>query len=330
MPDSSQATHYTPWVSRAAFPVVNVTFYLVQALLIYSISQGWVWPTILLVIVVSHLMHAMLIAFHETTHGSLRKNRVLNDLDGMLMGIFSFTSFNLYRTLHQQHHVNLATEKDVELWPFNDPKAPLWKRRLAAFCELNFGLFFTPFLFWRNFFGKNPMVRSPKVRRSIWIEFWVCIAFWTVALSLVVHFQVWPYFFLNYFIPALIAGNLQSWRKYIEHIGLSGNSARSATRSIIADTWGGRMMSLTLLHEPLHGVHHVKSSLPYAEMPEHTDWLTPSDAGDTRPYPNYRAALKDLLQQLPDPKVGEQWGEAKAAPAAPPQSKSREEVGNAA
>lgn len=298
---------YVPWVSRAAFPMVSVAFYLSQALMVYSVYRGWIWLIIPLVILLSHLMHGLLIAFHESTHGCLRKSRLLNDIDGVLMGIFSFTSFTLYRTLHQKHHVNLATEKDVELWPFVDTKTPLWGRRLAVLIELNIGMLFTPFLFWRAFFCKNSQVRNRKVRRRIYTELALAVIFWIVAMSAVIHFELWPWFFLNYLIPGFIAGNLQSWRKYIEHVGLNGNTARSATRSIIADTWAGRAMSVTLLHEPLHGIHHIRSGLPHCELPLHTEWLTPSDEGDTTPFPNYRSAFKDLIRRLPDPQVGGQW-----------------------
>jgi fatty acid desaturase len=313
MTDQKKSEHFVPWVNRAAFPMVSAAFYSCQALLAYSISQGWVWLTIPLVLLVSHFMHGLLIAFHESTHGSLRKHRLANDIDGVLMGIFSFTSFTLYRALHQKHHVNLATEKDVELWPYVDVKSPLWARRLAAFIELNFGMLFIPFLFWRGFFAKDSQIRNRKVRRRIWAELVLTVVFWIVALSAVAYFEVWPWFFLNYLIPGFIAGNLQSWRKYIEHVGLSGNTPRSATRSIVADTWAGRAMSVTLLHEPLHGIHHIRSGLPHFELPQHTEWLEPSEDGDTAPFPNYRAAFKDLIQRLPDPRVGGQWNRVGAS-----------------
>lgn len=299
--------NFKPWVNRAAAPALSVSFYLTQALLAYSVYRDWIWLSIPLVILASHLMHGLLISFHEASHGMLRKNRFLNDFNGVLLGVLSMAGFTLYRSLHQKHHVNLATEQDVELWPFVEVKSPLWARRIAAFFELNFGLFYTPFLFWRVFFKRNSPIRNRKVRRRIWLEFFITVAFWGATLAAVVHFDLWPWFFWNYFIPGFVAGNLQSWRKYIEHVGLSGHTARSATRSIVADTWPGRFMSLTLLHEPLHGVHHVRSGLPHYELPEHTDWLDPSEEGDTRPFPNYRSAFMDLLRCLPDPRVGKQW-----------------------
>ncbi|MGA0848527.1 MAG: fatty acid desaturase, partial [Chthoniobacterales bacterium] len=116
-----------------------------------------------------------------------------------------------------------------------------------------------------------------------------------------------------YFIPAFIAGNMQSWRKYIEHVGLSGNSARSATRSVIVETAAGRFVALTLMHQPLHGVHHAKSSLPCDDLPARVDLIEPQDDGDTVPFPNYRSAFADLLRRLRDPRVGAQWAAVEQA-----------------
>jgi Fatty acid desaturase len=148
------------------------------------------------------------------------------------------------------------------------------------------------------------------VRRRIWGELLLVAVVWTVVIALTARFELWPWFLWNYFIPGFIAGNLQSWRKYIEHMGMSGHTARSATRSIVADTWLGRAMSVTLLHEPLHGIHHIRSAIPHSELPEHTAWLNPEEEGDTAPFPNYRSALVDLLRRLSDPRVGNQWNTA--------------------
>lgn len=311
---SSETTpdSFVPWARRAAFPFVSLSFYVSQFCLGVAIYHGNWWLVVPLSLWVSHLMHGMLVGFHEASHGMLRKNRIFNNSEGILIGVLSFTSFTLYRVLHQAHHMHLATEKDVELWPFVETDSPRWKRRLAAFLELNFGLFFTPFLFWRGFFHKDSAIRNRRVRKQIWKEFFLAIGFWIVTITLVARFDLWPYFWWNYFVPGFIAGNLQSWRKYIEHVGLSGNEARSATRSIVANTWMGRVLSWTLLHEPLHGIHHLKSSLPHSELPDHTEWLDPAERGDTTPFPNYRSAFLDLMGKLRDPRVGSQWQKVEA------------------
>ncbi|KAB2641684.1 MAG: fatty acid desaturase [Verrucomicrobia bacterium] len=304
----------THWVSRAAFPLISAALMVTQIALGFAYHYDLIWLCLPLAFLVSHFMHGLLIGFHEASHGLLRKNRFFNEFDGMLTGTLSFMSFTLYRAAHQKHHSHLATERDVELWPFVIVTSPRWQRRLAALIELNLGILYTPFLFMRVFIQQDSLVRSRKVRRRIWLEFALILVVWSTILITVTRFHVWDYFVWVLLGPAVIAGNLQSWRKYIEHVGLSGHTARSATRSIVAHSWSGRLLALTLLHEPFHGIHHLKMALPHDQLPSHAALLDPTAEGDVAPFPNYRSAVMDLLRNLSDPKSGSHW------PAAPPQS----------
>jgi hypothetical protein len=110
-----------------------------------------------------------------------------------------------------------------------------------------------------------------------------------------------------YLAPAVLAANLQSWRKYIEHVGLTGSTVNSSTRSIVSEGLLGRLVSLTLLHEPYHGVHHQQAGLPHPELPRFVSKLKPMTPDEHSPYPSYRHALLDLLRSLADPHVGAQW-----------------------
>src|SRR6185295_9859852 len=112
---------------------------LSQVALGIALYHGLIWLAVPLVLVVSHLMHGQLIGFHEASHGMLRKSRRLNEVDGVLIGIFSFVSFSCYRAVHQTHHMHLGTLRDEELWPLVQPDTPRWIRILAAVLELTFG-----------------------------------------------------------------------------------------------------------------------------------------------------------------------------------------------
>lgn len=294
-------------VDHTAFVTDGAVLGVTQIALGLALWQGWMWLVIPLVLVASHFMHGMLIGFHEASHGLLRRNRSLNEIDGVLIGIFSLTSFSLYRASHQTHHAFLGTERDEELWPFVHPEMPRAVRVGSAFLELFFGLFFTPFLFVRTFLRKDSPLRKPSLRRRIWIELLGMAAFWIVVLAVVAYLGIWNYFFWLYFVPAWIAGNLQSWRKYIEHVGMLGDTVNSATRSIVPKTQLGRILAFTLLHEPYHGVHHQHSGLPHVKLPSHADELEPQAANELPPFPSYWQALLHLVQCLADPKVGAQW-----------------------
>ena len=306
--EDSIEPHEPHWVSRSAFHVVIVLFFFTEitlAALLYSGSS--VWLAVPLVLVASHLMHGALVGFHEASHGLLTRSRRLNEMDGIILGVLSFMSFSLYRAGHQSHHAQLASERDEELWPFVHPETPRWGRVLAAFLELTAGLLFTPFLFLRTFLRTGSPIRNKKVRRRIWAELLLMVVVWIGIVFAVTYWHAWQYFLWMYLVPAILAANLQSWRKYIEHVGLAGSTVNSSTRSIVAQGWLGRLVAFTLLHEPYHGVHHKHAGLPHAELPQLASELLPTAPEERLPYRSYRHALLDLLRSLADPRVGAQW-----------------------
>ena len=303
----AESAHEPHWISRAAFPVISIASLLVLTALGWAVHRELYWLAVPLVLAASHFMHGQLIGFHEASHGMLRKNRLINEIDGVLIGVLSFMSFSLYRAAHQTHHMHLGTTRDEELWPFTLPKTPRGVRILAAFSELFAGLVFAPLLFLRIFLRAGSPIRSRKIRRRIWAEFALIAVTWIAILSAVAWFEAWKYFLWMYLAPGIIAGNLQSWRKYIEHVGMTGSTIRSGTRSIVAETPLGRLVSFTLLHEPYHGVHHQRVGLPHAELPCYASELTPTAPEEIAPFPSYRHAFLHLLRGLGNPRVGAQW-----------------------
>jgi len=299
--------HEPHWLSRAAFGVISGLFFLTQLGILLALYQNNYWVAVPLSLIASHLMHGLLIGFHEASHGLLRRSRVLNEIDGLLIGVFSLTSFSLYRAAHQLHHAYLASEKDDELWPFVHPPVARWKRVLAAVLELTMGIFFTPYLFLRTFLREGSPIRNKKLRKRIWIELGLIAAVWAIILTFDALTGAWKYFLWMYFVPGWIAGNMQSLRKYVEHVGLTSMTINGSTRSIVAEGWFAQFICFTLLHEPYHGVHHWRSGLPRPELPMHTEALEPKDPEDRPPFRTYGAALWDLMVNLPNPKVGAQW-----------------------
>jgi fatty acid desaturase len=221
VPDLTDEPH---WVSRQAFQIVVIMALFAEITMFLILKKGIsLWWAVPVMLVLAHLMHGAAVGFHEASHGLLRRNRKFNEFDGVLIGLLSFMSFSLYRASHQSHHAHFATERDEELWPFVLTTTPRWARILAAVLELTCGLFFVPFLFLRTFLRKGSPIRSKKVRKRIWQELALIVVVWVSILSAVAYFDLWTYFLWMYLLPSFIAGNLQSWRKYIEHVGLTGS-----------------------------------------------------------------------------------------------------------
>lgn len=305
--DSPVEPHGSHWPGRAAFPVISTLFFITQLSLGIALYRNNYWLAVPLALIASHLMHGMLIAFHEASHGLLRTNRMLNEIDGLIIGTLSFMSFSLYRAAHQLHHAYLASERDEELWPFVHPRMPRWVRVAMAMLELTMGIFFTPWLFVRVFLRNGSPIRNKKLRRRIWVEFAAMALVWLAILTTCSLLDAWKYLLWMYFMPGWLAGNMQSLRKYVEHVGLTGTTVNSSTRSVVAEGWHAKFICFTLLHEPYHGVHHWRAGLPHPELPEHAGALEPAVPEERPPFHNYSAALRDLMINLPNPRVGAQW-----------------------
>jgi len=303
------ALHHVGWSGTWIWLAFVAAFLALEGvllgLLLTGLEQAWQVAVVLVaVLLAGYLMHSHLIALHEAAHGLLCPVPWINDGIGRLLGLLSLLSFELYRAAHRTHHAYLATERDEELWPFVTPGTPRWLRRLCAFLELTCGLVYTPCLFLRAFVRPGTVIRKPAVRRRIVAELVAIAVLWTLLLAAVVAWDLWKFWLVMYLAPAWLAGCVQSLRKYIEHMGVAGSTALTATRSVQPVSWIGRLVAFTLLNEPLHGIHHKYPRLPQETLPALSSILVPSREGEMAPFPSYRSALWNMLGSLRDPRVG--------------------------
>jgi fatty acid desaturase len=307
--------HRPRWAGIRTWLILMGVFVAAEGVVLAAVLGKAVWLTGVAVLAVAHLMHGHLIAFHEAAHGMLCPSRACNDGVGFFVGVLSFTSLSLYRAAHHLHHAHLGTERDEELWPFVRPSAPRWLRRTAAFLELTAGLVWTPLLLLRCFVRPGSPIQGP-VRRRIWAELALLAALWTAGLTAVAMLGLWGYFFWLYLAPAYLAGNMQSLRKYVEHMGMMGSTSVTLTRSVVPRGPLGRLLSLSLLHEPYHGVHHTYARLPHDQLPRFVSLLERRADDQPPAYESYWQALAPMLRGLADPRIGAQWLRC-AAPTAP-------------
>jgi fatty acid desaturase len=309
VPDKKRlhASHRTNWSNLGIWLAFLAGLIASEAMLAYIVTYGPWWAAIPLVLLIAHLMHAHLLALHDAAHGTLCPYGPLNDVIGVFIGVLGFIEFSLFRAVHHTHHSYLGTPRDEELWPFVNPEVRRWKRRLAAVLELTAGLFFTPFLLLRAFFRRGSTIRKPALRRRIWMELVMVLITWSVVVLATASWHAWSYLLIAYLLPAWLAGNLQSWRKYVEHMGLLGTKILECTRTVLPQTAMGHVLSFTLFHEPYHGVHHKYARLPHAVLPELSSILQPPEPGEIPPFPNYRSAILDMITSLSDPRIGAQW-----------------------
>src|SRR5207253_1389715 len=122
-------------------------------------------------------------------------------------------------------------------------------------------------------------IRDQAVRRRVWLELGQLTLMWAVVVAATAWWGAWQYLLLIYVVPAMLAGNMQSLRKYIEHMGLAGSTVLGATRSVVPQGPLGRLLAFSLFNVSYHGVHHQFAKMPCGVLPQFSPVLTPAGAG---------------------------------------------------
>lgn len=316
--------HINDSASVIKHSLVTVLFLALVPLAIWTWSIGW-WPlTVVVWCVMGFVGHSKLISLHEASHGTLHPNPILNEIQGLYVGVLSIVlPLSAYRYVHGQHHAYVCSERDLELWPFVNPGTPRWARWLAVVGELIFGLIQTPILFLHGVLVGDNLPRKQKIR--IWTEYAVNVVVWGIAFVIISYQGWWTEFVVGWLVPFAIIANIQSLRKFTEHLGILDSTPLGGSRTVVDDRLLGRALSASLLHIDYHGTHHRYGKIPYYHLPDATPVVYgKTEASAAAPvFSSYWSAMRDMFRTLGNPRVGSQWLQAAqpvAAGADPPKT----------
>jgi fatty acid desaturase len=292
------------WV-RPAIPLANAGVYvLLVAATVVAMHGDYPWLVLALWPCTAFCGHAVLLAFHEASHGTLSRHRWLNDLHGAMIGVFICIPLTVYRYVHGYHHSHLAQREDLQLWPFINPRVGRGMRLLAAAAELMIEFVYVPIVYAVGFFRGRKV--SSRMRRQALVGYGLSVVVWGAMLTMIDRAGAWPEFAVGYLAPALLAGNLQTLRKFTEHMGLFGDTPETATRTIDDRSLWGRLLAESMLHVNLHAAHHVAARKPGHVLADEQLLAAPGSEG-TPVYASYGRAFWAMLPSLANPRIGRQW-----------------------
>lgn len=288
-----------------------------------SLSTGW--PTshpawiALVALWLAYFQNCWTLIFHEDAHLTLYKARWHNVMNGTIVGTLLLVPFTAYRQVHIRHHNRMNSPEDWELWPYTDPSKSLTFRRFFAIFDMVLGLWAGPYIYGRIFYAKGTPLKDPALRRRIAFEYALMAVFWIGLIALVAWFGWWREFLLAYLLPAWLTGLFQTGRKFTEHLGLPAGNAMSGARTVVADGPLASFAGWTSFHISQHGLHHKYPQMPHGNLRKaYHAFEEEAHAGPI--FPNYWAAVCDMLPHLLRPGIGVNAYVPPAASAAPLQN----------
>lgn len=271
----------------------------------HCFNQGYVLGVIACYLLFFITSSSTGMAFHEAAHGVLYKPRWFNDLAGHVMGASIFVPLEAFRLVHVSHHAHTSLSNDFELWPYSDPKRSRPLRVAFAAFELTLGMISLPIVMAYGAFMLRRNATS-KRRRKIVLGYGLTVMIWAIVLSFVHAFEVWTGFLVGFLIPAILVANVQTVRKFIEHVGLLEENVGHRSRTVYPrSSFMRKLYGWSLLNVNLHATHHARASLPGGRLPDETERLV--EKGLPHVFGGYLEALRDTAPHFLNPRVGPQW-----------------------
>lgn len=249
--------------------------------------------------------------FHETAHQTLSQSSRLSIIVGRILGTLMFTPYSVYRESHIRHHAYLNKPADFELWPYSDPQTSVWFRRVFVWFDLLLGIFSGPIIYGRTFFHRDSPIRSAKVRRAVYLEYGLMIAFWAAVLTATSIYDQWSRLLTVWVLPHWLAGIMQTARKLTEHLGMSSYDPLKGTRTIVAENWFTRLCTWMNFDIFVHGPHHRHPRIAHNQLQKKMQDYKESTQDEFPVFANYRSATWQMLPYLfRNPGVGMNAGAA--------------------
>lgn len=259
---------------------LNITLLLsllpVIWLLLWMASHlAWGW-TLLAAFLFAHFNNAAFSFLHEAVHGIFSRNRMVNDVFGVISAALFPTSFRLQQIAHLGHHRRNRTDKD--LYDYYLPGQARWQRNFQLYAGNLMGLYWlciplsnlifllTPWLYKSRWFIEGParflgfeVYIREVASHGVWRIWFECL--WALTYQLTIWLLLdlnWSGWLLCYAAFALHWSALQ----YVDHAW--------SPRDIIEGAWNlkvSRPARWLALNYHCHLTHHRCPQLPWLYLP---------------------------------------------------------------
>jgi fatty acid desaturase len=269
---------------------------------IHSLRRGWPADSGIVVALftvwTAYALFCWTSCFHECTHQTLTGRSWFDVCLGRVLGTIMLTPYTVYRESHIRHHAYLNKPQDWELWPYADPDCSSGFRRLFVWLDLGCGVLTSPFIYGRIYFSRESPLRTPALRRTVFLEYLAIAVFWGSMYGIVAWLNYWPPFIRAWILPWWLAGIIQSGRKLTEHLGMASYDPLLGTRTVMGGGWMTRFLTYVNFDIFIHGPHHRHPRVAHNELRSKMDQYL-NENPDVR-YPVYKSYWRATYAMLPN------------------------------
>jgi omega-6 fatty acid desaturase (delta-12 desaturase) len=215
------ARYQRPSTWRGLWQIGNTVIpYAALWYIMYRSLSLSVWLEIPLALLASGFLVRVFIIFHDCTHGSFFKSRLLNDVVGSLLGVLCFTPFYRWRLEHSIHHASaghLDRRGTGDVWTLTVQEyleASRWKRFAYRLARNPLVLFVVAPLLLFLILERLPKQKEGQRER---ISVYATNAALVLVVSGLGSLFGWKAYVLLQLVVLLIAGSAGVWLFYVQH-----------------------------------------------------------------------------------------------------------------
>ncbi len=304
-PDLLESSHQMRTERSGVRFCLFVLIYVASAALTIFVAAQmnvwWQWGLLApLYLLSAASLHGISLFTHEAVHGTLAKNRLLNDLLGALCAFPVLQTCAAYRVLHLRHHQHLGNDGDPD--HYENYTRWTWMVFLMNWLRLLIG--------YPVYITAIPLMglRQGTTRERWWIAAEVSVL---LALVLLVWFSPIPRIWLlhGWLIPMLCINSMVNIRGMSQHTLLEHAADEVlGTRTILTS----RLVRFFMCNENYHLEHHLYPGVPWYSLPRVHHALEDELRAHGAPYiPSYSSFvwefIRDSLKRSP---LG--WGHSRS------------------
>lgn len=274
------ARYKNPSHARSIFEIAVTSIPLVAlwAAAVYFYYQNY-WVSLLFIVPAGFFLCRLFCIQHDCGHGTFFRNQKINNWVGRILGVFTFTPYEVWRRDHAAHHStsgNLSQRGygDITTLTIEEYQALPWKERLIYRVYRNPLVLFLigpSYLFIIR--QRFPLGRTKELKAwistmgtNIFIGAMVITLLYTIGTGA---------FFLVHMPIVIIAGTIGVWMFYVQHQFEETHWDREEEwNAQYAALYGSSHYDLPVPlnwatgYIGLHHIHHLHSRIPFYRLPK--------------------------------------------------------------